>query len=146
MVGLILYDRPFFLYPRICFSQVDRLHHKASPFSLPESNSRILELHGTLHFVHCTNHRHTQPRDDYQSLLGTLNPEWERIVTSASGGNVKTNPDGDVELGGASYEDFIVPECGQCKELGKKEGEESIVKPNVVFFGETIADKVKKRS
>ncbi len=73
---------------------------------------------------------------------------------TASGGEVKTNPDGDVELGGASYDEFVVPGCQECEENEKvkedkakrKEDADSIVKPNVVFFGETISDRVKERS
>lgn len=36
------------------------------------------------------------PRNEFQELLGKLNPEWEQVVREAHGGRVKTNPDGDV--------------------------------------------------
>lgn len=39
-----------------------------------------------------------------------------------TGTKLRTNPDGDVELGGKSFEDFIVPSCDECKRLGD-EGE-----------------------
>lgn len=72
-------------------------------------------------------------------------------MQEASGGEVKTNPDGDVELGGANYDEFVVPKCRECERLTKGKGREmdekdSIVKPNVVFFGETISNEVKARS
>jgi NAD-dependent deacetylase sirtuin 4 len=76
--------------------KVDRLHHKASPFPASETDRRILELHGTLHFVHCPKNGHMRPRDEFQALLGELNPSWEKVVKDAHGGRVKTNPDGDV--------------------------------------------------
>ena len=48
-----------------------------------------------------------------------------------------------VDLGEVQYDQFVVPSCGQCE----KEGiQGSIVKPNVVFFGETITEEVKDRS
>lgn len=84
-----------------CFHpQVDRLHHKASPYPLTESDKRILELHGTLHFVHCPKNHHVWPRDVFQEELGKLNPTWEKFVKDAHGGEVKTNPDGDVSRDG----------------------------------------------
>lgn len=91
--------------------QVDRLHHKASPFSLSESDKRILELHGTLHFVHCPHKHHVWPRDVFQEELGKLNPTWEAFVKDAHGGEVKTNPDGDVSSGCASKEIFSPDPC-----------------------------------
>jgi NAD-dependent deacetylase sirtuin 4 len=63
---------------------------------LTETDHRVLELHGTLAFVHCLKNRHMRPRDDFQELLGKLNPTWEQVVKQAHGGRVKTNPDGDV--------------------------------------------------
>lgn len=87
------------LAPSLVTQNVDRLHHKASPFSPSETDERILELHGTLHYVHCLKKHHVRPRDEYQELLGRLNPQWEEFVKAAQGGEVKTNPDGDVSLG-----------------------------------------------
>jgi hypothetical protein len=113
---------------------------------------------------------HVRPRDEYQELLGRANPSWEEIVREAKGGKeIKTNPDGDVRRGisrlcgcfnglpksfadlprsqvdlrGVRYDQFVVPGCQECEKLGIKD---SIVKPNVVFFGETISDEVRDRA
>ncbi|KAJ9115276.1 hypothetical protein QFC20_001143 [Naganishia adeliensis] len=131
------------LAPTLITQNVDRLHHKASPFNLTETDRRILELHGTLAFVHCLKNRHMRPRDEFQDLLGKLNPTWEQVVRQAHGGTVKTNPDGDVDLGGVKYDSFVVPPCTDCEAHGVSD---SIVKPNVVFFGETISEAVKDRA
>jgi NAD-dependent deacetylase sirtuin 4 len=48
-----------------------------------------------------------------------------------------------VDLGEVQYDQFVVPSCGECKKIGV---DRSIVKPNVVFFGETITEEVKDRS
>jgi hypothetical protein len=40
-----------------------------------------------------------RPRDEYQKLLGKMNPRWEEFVKDAKGGKeIKTNPDGDVSV------------------------------------------------
>jgi NAD-dependent deacetylase sirtuin 4 len=78
------------------YEQVDRLHHKASPFTPEETDRRVLELHGTLHYVHCPLHHHVEPRDRWQERLAELNPRWQQIVEESHGGPLKTNPDGDV--------------------------------------------------
>jgi hypothetical protein len=40
-----------------------------------------------------------RPRDEYQKLLGKMNPRWEEFVKDAKGGKeIKTNPDGDVRF------------------------------------------------
>lgn len=54
----------------------------------------------------------------------------------------RTNPDGDVELPGADYASFVVPPCSRCAE----DGQEGMVKPNVIFFGETLPKHVKEES
>jgi NAD-dependent SIR2 family protein deacetylase len=48
-----------------------------------------------------------------------------------------------VDLGGVKYDSFVVPSCKDCESQGIKD---SIVKPNVVFFGETISEAVKDRA
>lgn len=78
--------------------QVDRLHHKASPYPLEETDRRTLELHGTLHFVHCPSHGHLMQRDRWQQHLSALNPRWQEIVNESRKGPIKMNPDGDVSL------------------------------------------------
>ncbi|KAG7528675.1 hypothetical protein FFLO_06006 [Filobasidium floriforme] len=131
------------LAPTLITQNVDRLHHKASPYPLTETDRRTLELHGTLHYVHCPKNHHVLERDEWQKLLASLNPRWQEIVEETRGRPVKMNPDGDVDLGEVQYDQFVVPSCGECEKNGIKG---SIVKPNVVFFGETITEEVKDRS
>jgi len=52
----------------------------------------------------------------------------------------KTNPDGDVDLQGRSYETFTPPPCPnpRCTD--------GILKPSVIFFGENIPPQDKKRA
>lgn len=46
-------------------------------------------------------------------------------------------------MGGVKYDSFVVPPCTDCEAHGVSD---SIVKPNVVFFGETISEAVKDRA
>jgi NAD-dependent SIR2 family protein deacetylase len=103
-----------------------------SPQAPPPST--ILELHGTLAKVHCLQHRHDQPRDDYQEEIARLNPIWDEGAKEAerTGQRPRTNPDGDVELHGVDYTSFQVPTCKLCED--EKRSKAGIVKPNVVFF------------
>ena len=61
-----------------------------------------------------------------------------------SGVKPKTNPDGDVVLDDSvSYDDYIVPGCPECAKVGRVT---NIMKPDFVFFGESLSDAVKARS
>ena len=62
------------------------------------------------------------PRADYQGELVDLNPAWAELGARAA-------PDGDADLAGADYESFRVPDCAAC---------DGILKPDVVFFGESV--------
>jgi len=129
---------------------LDALNHHQSPQVRDKSNDlnrwedRILELHGTLHRVHCRS-RHTTPRQEYQQHLGSHNPYWNSLLNEfeRTGTQPRTNPDGDVELEGVSFEDFVVPSCEFCSQEGRVE---TIMKPDVVFFGESISQTTKDRS
>lgn len=76
---------------------MDGLHQKASPFSRTETERRFLDLHGTLHLVHCKN-GHVVSRQAYQDRLSALNPSWKAFADEAerTGTLPATNPDGDV--------------------------------------------------
>ncbi|KAL3132889.1 hypothetical protein ABBQ38_006808 [Trebouxia sp. C0009 RCD-2024] len=142
----------------IITQNVDRLHHKAG-------SRDIIELHGTTHRVICMSCQTITPREEFQRQLEAMNPEAakaikrmveaeellkkrrgplhpsteEEITRAAEEGNVimqpdgevdipVRRPDGDVELKGAG-EHFYFPACAECG---------GILKPNVVFFGDTI--------
>ncbi|KAH9995380.1 DHS-like NAD/FAD-binding domain-containing protein [Russula compacta] len=127
---------------------VDGLHHAALRRVLSESelDRHILELHGSIFKVHCQ-HGHVYPRAVFQEWLGEANPRWRAFLAELerTGAQPKTNPDGDVVLDESlvSYGDFVVPHCPSCDAEGRRN---SIVKPDFVFFGESISQEVKDRS
>ncbi|KZO92854.1 DHS-like NAD/FAD-binding domain-containing protein [Calocera viscosa TUFC12733] len=130
-------------YANYCSSvitqNVDGLHKKASPTE--EIRRRILELHGTLFIVHCK-HGHTFDRDGYQVRLEALNPAWKPLADKV-GQELRTNPDGDVEVQGMDFGTFNIPPCEQCEADGIVE---TVIKPDVTFFGESIREPVKDES
>ncbi|KAG8221030.1 DHS-like NAD/FAD-binding domain-containing protein [Butyriboletus roseoflavus] len=130
----------------IVTQNVDGLHQKAIAHLWDDTriDERILELHGTLHRVHCQ-FGHVVDRDVFQDRLSTNNPKWKAFVDDleATGKKPRTNPDGDVELEGVSYDDFVVPECLECLAQGRHN---TNLKPEVIFFGESIPQTIKKRS
>ncbi|GLB41678.1 putative sir2 family protein [Lyophyllum shimeji] len=131
---------------------VDGLHHKAlrqaapyewGPVRLQEA---ILELHGTLHTVHCT-FGHKVDRASFQEWLSAANPRWKAFADEMERTSTRprTNPDGDVAVEGLgiNYSDYVLPECPSCLAENRYN---TIHKPEVVFFGESIPQHVKIRS
>lgn len=65
---------------------VDNLHRKAlarlqaafGEHGARAASSKILELHGTLAKVHCLKNGHEGTRDEWQEMLGKLNPVWDQ--------------------------------------------------------------------
>jgi NAD-dependent SIR2 family protein deacetylase len=94
---------------------VDRLHQAAGC-------SDVIELHGALAEVRCLDCGAIEERGHLQTRLVTLNPGW---LESA----VDLAPDGDAELDDAAVAGFTVAPCEQCG---------GVLKPNVVFFGESV--------
>ncbi|KDR80691.1 hypothetical protein GALMADRAFT_153142 [Galerina marginata CBS 339.88] len=137
---------------RIITQNVDGLHHKALRIAAPyhwnpaRLQDNILELHGTLHRVHC-NRGHVFNRDIFQDWLSAANPRWRQYAEEleSTGTQPRTNPDGDVAIEhmGISYNEFVVPECPDCL---LEDHRNSVHKPGVVFFGESIPKAVKERS
>jgi len=78
-------------------------------------------------------------------MLSESNPEWEQFVDELerTGQKPRTNPDGDVVLEGVAYDEFVVPNCRGCLAEGITN---STLRPNVVFFGESIHSSIKDRS
>jgi NAD-dependent deacetylase sirtuin 4 len=104
---------------------VDGLHSKAG-------SKNVLELHGSLHVVKCTQCHTEVDRDSMQTLLSQMNPDMQEIGIPTLDVSSSTNPDGD-----AHFErdiEFQVPSCHNCG---------SILKPNVVFFGENMQANVR---
>jgi len=98
---------------------VDRLHQRAG-------SRNVIDLHGRLDQVECLDHKHVQSRDDYQAQLVAANPSWQSM-------DATTAPDGDADLNEVDFSSFVVAPCVECG---------SVVKPKVVFYGESIPREV----
>ncbi|KAI5121746.1 hypothetical protein M0805_009035 [Coniferiporia weirii] len=131
---------------RLITQNVDGLHNKAvsSIWTPSKTSARILELHGTLRKVSCKR-GHVVDRDLFQEWLAEANPRWADFIEDleCTGQKLRTNPDGDVAIEGASYEDFVVPNCPACLH---ENNVNNVHKPHLVFFGESITKQVKDRS
>ncbi|KAB5588563.1 NAD-dependent protein deacetylase SIR4 [Ceratobasidium theobromae] len=135
------------------------LPHSTVPKEAPGLRGRILELHGTLHVriflsplslnwvltccksVHCRS-RHSVDRSFFQKELSRLNPAWKELTDEMqrTGTKPRANPDGDVDIQGINLNDFVLPVCETCQARGVHD---DILKPAVIFFGESIPDQVK---
>ena len=115
---------------------VDRLHQAAG-------SRDVIDLHGRLDFVRCMSCGQRLARDAMQAQLVGCNPEWAEL-------DARVAPDGDADLAprdslraqaaprpsGAAlpgviedFSSFHVPDCPACA---------GILKPDVVFFGESV--------
>jgi NAD-dependent SIR2 family protein deacetylase len=94
---------------------VDGLHSAAG-------SRRVLDLHGRLDTVACMSCSHRMERQTWQEHLEDLNPRWLQLDAPRA-------PDGDAQLADLDFAAFAVPDCPQCG---------GIVKPGVVFFGESV--------
>jgi len=94
---------------------VDGLHHRAG-------NQRVIDLHGRLDTVVCLACEQPVDRAVWQQRLADANPGWY-------GQSAGIRPDGDIDLDDDACQDFRVPDCDSCG---------GILKPDVVFFGESV--------
>jgi NAD-dependent SIR2 family protein deacetylase len=101
----------------IITQNVDGLHQAAGARD-------VVELHGALDHVVCLECGARSTREALDERLRAANPdlEWEETVSS--------NPDGDAELGEAQAEQFRLVGCECCGA--------DLLKPDVVFFGESV--------
>ena len=93
---------------------VDGLHQAAG-------SREVIDLHGRLDRVICMSCGFSQARTEVDEQLKQLNPS----VTKDD--NIEFSPDGDAEIEATAG--FVVPECIKCG---------GILKPDVVFFGESV--------
>jgi NAD-dependent SIR2 family protein deacetylase len=93
---------------------VDGLHERAG-------SRAVIELHGNLRAVRCMQCGQMLAREDTQRRLLAGNPAWADVAARVA-------PDGDVDIEG-DFGDFVVPACAHCG---------GILKPDVVFFGESV--------
>jgi NAD-dependent SIR2 family protein deacetylase len=94
---------------------VDRLHQAAG-------SRAVIDLHGRLDLVRCMSCSAATQRGDFQIDLARRNARWVELEATAL-------PDGDADLERTDFTDFAVPSCVSCG---------GILKPDVVFFGETV--------
>lgn len=94
---------------------VDGLHASAG-------SQRVTDLHGRLDSVRCLSCDCRGTRSDWQNNLADANPDWQGRVTTLK-------PDGDAEITEVDGKMFNVPDCAICG---------GIIKPDVVFFGESV--------
>ena len=87
----------------------------------------VVELHGNLDRVVCLSCGRPSPRADLDRRLRAVNRAWRARVLAV-------NPDGDVDLPEQDLDAFRTVDCDGCG---------GVLKPDVVFFGETVpADRV----
>lgn len=156
-------------------ADVDSFHPKEHP-QLP-----TIELHGYLRSLVCLTCRNEYSRLSFQDELSKLNPPWEGFLQEmlASGAlttedpderrakGLRTNPDGDVDVGGVDHSTFRYPACPTCLSDLKRgklkllaNGDKpridldrdgawlptsniAILKPAVIMFGENIPHNVR---
>ncbi|MEM7083815.1 MAG: NAD-dependent protein deacetylase [Pseudomonadota bacterium] len=108
---------------------VDGLHERAG-------SQRLINLHGRLGTVSCQSCGNRHDRDTLQAVIRDNNQQWLAQHEARRAYNLANRkPDGDVELRDDAYAGFNPPWCERC---GGR------LKPDVVFFGETIpADTVR---
>jgi len=94
---------------------VDQLHQKAG-------HEKVVDLHGILATVSCIDCLQTISRDQFQTQLLLANP-WLSCLSAAHA------PDGDADLELSNLNSMHVPACEHCG---------SLLKPDVVFFGENV--------
>jgi NAD-dependent SIR2 family protein deacetylase len=82
----------------------------------------VIELHGNLDAVVCLGCGAGSHRLELAERLAHANPEWRARITAV-------NPDGDVDLDDETVEAFRPVDCADCG---------GMLKPDVVFFGETV--------
>ena len=105
---------------------VDGLHQATG-------SRKIVALHGNLAQVRCLQCGDISGRDELQRRLCRLNPQLTHPSATRDRGAA---PDGDAALEGERLRGFAVADCLHCSGL---------LKPHVVFFGETVpADHVQQ--
>ncbi|MFD6244907.1 NAD-dependent protein deacetylase [Streptomyces roseolus] len=94
---------------------VDGLHQAAG-------SEGVVELHGGLDRVVCLDCGDTSPRRELARRLEEANPGFDPVPAAI-------NPDGDADLTDEQVAGFRVMPCAVCG---------GVLKPDVVFFGETV--------
>lgn len=98
----------------IVTQNVDALHQQAG-------SKKVTDLHGRLDQVVCMSCGAYLPRLEMDGYIENLNPGITK------GAAIEFTPDGDAEVEAAA--DFQIPDCPNCH---------GVLKPDVVFFGESV--------
>jgi NAD-dependent SIR2 family protein deacetylase len=96
---------------------VDNLHKAAG-------SQNVIDLHGVLESIRCLDCNAQDSRHTYQSRLQDCNPDWNASLEAIA-------PDGDAAISIDDVQSFAIPGCLRCG---------GIVKPDVVFFGESVPE------
>ncbi|NKE09094.1 MULTISPECIES: Sir2 family NAD-dependent protein deacetylase [Kocuria] len=103
----------------IITQNIDRLHQRAGAFG-------VVDLHGRYDQVLCVECRTVLQRARWGQMLEAANPEFAQHSRDPK--DIEFAPDADAEI---VYDGrYSVPDCPVCG---------GVVKPNVVFFGESAA-------
>jgi NAD-dependent SIR2 family protein deacetylase len=94
---------------------VDGLHQAAGA-------AAVTDLHGRLDRVRCLDCGELSGRDELHARLAEANAGWHAVASGV-------NPDGDVDLADGALDGFRTVDCAGC---------DGVLKPDVVFFGETV--------
>ena len=94
---------------------VDGLHQAAGAVD-------VTDLHGRLDRVRCLDCGRLSDRAELEARLTAANESWHAVATGI-------NPDGDVDLPDSALDGFRLVGCTACH---------GVLKPDVVFFGETV--------
>ena len=100
---------------QIVTQNVDGLHQAAG-------SRNVIDLHGRADVVRCMNCARRSPRAGLQAEMIRRNPRFAELDALAA-------PDGDADLEDLDFAAFEVPACETCGGL---------LKPDVVFFGESV--------
>jgi NAD-dependent SIR2 family protein deacetylase len=82
----------------------------------------VTDLHGRLDRVRCLACGGLSDRDELHVRLSAANRSWRAVAAGI-------NPDGDVDLPDSALDGFRTVDCTDCA---------GVLKPDVVFFGETV--------
>ena len=99
----------------IITQNVDGLHQAAGARD-------VVELHGNLARITCLGCGELIPRGEHSDRLDAANPHFAGVA-------IAFNADGDAELADEELDGFTVLDCDSCGGL---------LKPDVVYFGETV--------
>eukprot|EP00049_Salpingoeca_infusionum_P008893 m.147257 g.147257 ORF g.147257 m.147257 type:complete len:298 (+) comp14163_c0_seq2:112-1005(+) len=115
----------------IITQNVDELHQKAG-------SENVLNLHGSIHYVRCSECDSCITRTDFQEILLESN-DYMRDFADPRSMPQSQRPDGDIDLlNDDLYRRFTVPECWSCG-VGR-------VHPDVVLFGGSLSAEVRNKS